>query len=77
MRISDQYLSWGNVKKKKVIPIGVIKNLSNNIKKSNKIILEVRKRHGYVGEIKIDSGFLDSKKYFNELCTFFKLLKGT
>ena len=76
LRISDQYLSWGNVKKKKVIPIGVIKNLSNNIKKSNKIILEVRKRHGYVGEIKIDSGFLDSKKYFNELCTFFKLLKG-
>ena len=76
LRISDQYLSWGNVKKKKVIPIGVIKNLSNNIKKSNKIILEVRKRHGYVGEIKIDSGFLDSKKYFNELCAFFKLLKG-
>ncbi len=76
LRISDQYLSWGNVRKKKVIPIGVIKNLSNNIKKSNKIILEVRKRHGYVGEIKIDSGFLDSKKYFNELCAFFKLLKG-
>ena len=76
LRISDKYLSWGNVKKKKVIPIGVIKNLSNKITKSNKIILEVRKRHGYVGEIKIDSGFLDSKKYFNELCTFFKLLKG-
>tara|TARA_Y100000590_G_scaffold219797_1_gene248864 strand:- start:1205 stop:2956 length:1752 start_codon:yes stop_codon:yes gene_type:complete len=76
VKISDKYLSWGNIKKSKVIPIGVIKNLSNNFKRSNKIILEVRKRTGYVGEIKIDSGFLDSKKYFNDLCAFFRLLKG-
>ncbi len=76
VKISDKYLSWGNIKKSKVIPIGVIKNLSNNFKRSNKIILEVRKRPGYVGEIKIDSGFMDSKKYFNDLCSFFRLLKG-
>lgn len=76
VKISDKYLSWGNIKKSKVIPIGVIKNLSNNFKKSNKIILEVRKRPAYVGEIKIDSGFMDSKKYFNDLCVFFRLLKG-
>ena len=76
VKISDKYLSWGNIKKKKVIPIGVIKNLSNTSKRSNKIILELRKRTGYIGEIKIDSGFLESKKYFNDLCTFFSLLKG-
>ncbi len=76
LKISDKYLSWGNIKKSKVIPIGVIKNLSKKSKISNKIILEVRKRPSYVGEIKIDSGFLDSKKYLNDLSTFFRLLKG-
>jgi len=77
VKISDKYLSWGNIKKKKVIPIGVIKNLSNTSKRSNKIILEVRMRkEGYTREIKIDSGFLESKKYLNDLCTFFSLLKG-
>lgn len=76
IKISDKYLSWGNIKKSKAIPIGVIKNLSDNFKQSNKIILEVRKRTGYVGEIKIDSGFIDSKKYFSDLCGFFRLLKG-
>jgi len=76
VNISNKYLSWGNIKKRKVIPIGVIKNLKTNFKVSNKIILEVRKRNKYVGEIKLDSGFSESKKYFKELCLFFKLLKG-
>ena len=76
VNISNKYLSWGNIKKKKVIPIGVIKDLKTNFKVSNKIILEVRKRNKYVGEIKLDSGFSESKKYFKELCLFFKLLKG-
>lgn len=74
--ISDKFLSWGNIKKKKIIPIGVIKNLNKPIKKSNKIILEVRMRKGYNREIKIDSGFHESKKYFKNLCTFFSLIKG-
>jgi len=77
VKISDKYLSWGNIKKKKVIPIGVIKNLNNTSTRSNKIILEVRMRKaGYTGEIKIDSGFLESKKYLNDLCIFFSLLNG-
>ena len=76
VNISNKYLSWGNIKKKKVLPIGIIKNLKTNFKVSNNIILEVRKRNKYVGEIKLDSGFSESKKYFNELCYFFKLLKG-
>jgi putative transferase (TIGR04331 family) len=76
VRISDQYLSWGNIKKKNVIPLGIIKNLNSSSKRSNKIILEVRKRTGYIGEIKIDSGFIENKKYFDNLCIFFSLLKG-
>ena len=74
--ISDKYLSWGNIKKKKVIPIGIIKSLSDTSKKSNKIILEVRKRAGYIGEIKNDNGFSEIKKYYDNLCVFFSLLKG-
>jgi len=76
VNISNKYLSWGNIKKRKVLPVGIIKNLKTNFKVSNNIILEVRKRNKYVGEIKLDSGFSESKKYFNELCHFFKLLKG-
>ena len=76
VNISNKYLSWGNIKKRKVLPFGVIKNLKTSFKVSNRIILEVRKRNKYVGEIKLDSGFSESKKYFNELCHFFKLLKG-
>ena len=77
VKISDKYLSWGNIKKKKVVPIGVIKNFSNISKKSNKIILEVRMRkEGYTREIKLDSGAFESKKYLNNLCIFFSLLKG-
>ena len=77
VKISDKYLSWGNIKKKKVVPIGVIKNFSNISKRSNKIILEVRMRkEGYTREIKLDSGAFESKKYLNNLCIFFSLLKG-
>ena len=76
-KISDKYLSWGNARKKNVVPIGVIKSLSNSFKRSNKIILEVRVRKTlYSGEIKIDSGLLEEKKYLKNLCTFFALLKG-
>ena len=31
----------------------------------------------YTSEIKIDSGFLKGKKYLENLCTFFSLLKKT
>lgn len=75
-KISDKFLSWGNTKEKNVIPIGVIKNLRNSTKKTNKIILEIRKRSSYTGEIKIDSGFLETKRYLDNLCVFFSLLKG-
>jgi len=77
IKIADKYLSWGNIKNKKVIPIGIIKNLNNTSKKSNKIILEVRKRSSFTGEIKIDSGYLEAKKFLNSLRTFFSLLKGS
>ena len=36
----------------------------------------MRKRNRYTGEIKIDSGFLETKKYFDNMCIFFSLLKG-
>ncbi len=75
-KISDKFLSWGNTKEKNVIPIGVIKNLRNNTKRTNKIILEIRKRNSYTGEIKIDSGFLEAKRYLDNMCVFFSLLKG-
>ena len=75
VNISNKYLSWGNIKKESISDRNK-KNLKTNFKVSNKIILEVRKRNKYVGEIKLDSGFSESKKYFNELCHFFKLLKG-
>ncbi len=76
VKIADKYLSWGKIKKNKVTPVGVIKNLNKESKESNKIILEVRKRTGYIGEIKVDSGFLETKNYFKNLCNFFALLKG-
>jgi len=78
VKISDKYLSWGNIKKKNIIRLGIIKNVNNNFEKSNKIILEIRMRStNYTSEIKIDSGFLKGKKYLENLCTFFSLLKKT
>ena len=75
VKIADKYLSWGNIKNKKIIPFGIIKNLKKNQKIGNKIILEVRMRKGYNREIKIDSGFLESQKYLKDLCNFFSLIK--
>ena len=46
------------------------KKLNKESKESNKIILEVRKRTGYIGEIKVDSGFLETKNYYKNLCNF-------
>ena len=57
--------------------MGVIKDISNSSKVSNKILLEVRMRKSaYQEEIKIDSGFLEGKKFSKNLCEFFSLLKG-
>ncbi len=75
VRIADKFLSWGNIKNKKIVPFGVIKNLKKSQKIGNKIILEVRMRKGYNREIKIDSGFLESQKYLKDLCKFFSLIK--
>ena len=75
VKIADKYLSWGNVKNKKIVPIGVIKNLKKSQNIGDKIILEVRMRKGYIREIKIDSGFLESQKYLKDLCDFFSLIK--
>lgn len=72
--ISDKFLSWGTIKKKNVFPIGVIKDLKKGSK--NKIILEVRSRKPFDKDIKIDSGFFEGKKYLNNLCTFFKLIRN-
>ena len=77
LKISDKYLSWGNVKKTKVSPIGIIKNINVSSKISNKIILEVRMRKSlYQETIKIDSGFSEGKRSLENLCKFFSLLKG-
>ena len=76
VKISDKYLSWGRIKKKKLEPIGIIKNLRSSNIKSNKIILEIRMRSGYNQEIKLDSGFLESKNYLANMCKFFSLIKG-
>ena len=74
-KISDRYLTWGNIGKKKTKPIGVIKKLNENKKNnSNKIILEVRVRKGYT-RLKVDSGFLESREYLDSLCKFFSLVK--
>ena len=72
--MSDNYLSWGKIKKKNVVPFGIIKNLKknkDNHNESGKIILEVRMRKGYNREIKLDSGFIEGKKYLKNLCDFF------
>ena len=75
--ISDKYLSWGKIKKRNISSVGVIKDISNASKVSNKILLEVRMRKSaYQEEIKIDSGFLEGKKFSKNLCEFFSLLKG-
>ena len=77
LKISDKYLSWGNVKKTKVSPIGIIKNINVSSKISSKIILEVRMRKSlYQDTIKVDSGFLEGKRSLENLCKFFSLLKG-
>ena len=34
VNISNKYLSWGNIKKRKVLPIGIIKNLKTSFKVS-------------------------------------------
>ena len=76
--ISDKYLSWGKIKKRNISSVGVIKDISNASKVSNKILLEVRMRKSaYQEEIKIDSGFLEGEKNFQKnLCEFFFTLKG-
>ena len=62
LKISDKYLSWGNVKKTKVSPIELLKILMSPRKISSKIILEVRMRKSlYQDTIKVDSGFLEGK----------------
>lgn len=81
IRIADKYLSWGNIKGKKIIPFGVIKNLKKKSDKigdkiGDKMILEIRMRKGYDKEIKMDSGFLESQKYMKNLCDFFSLIKN-
>ena len=73
-KISDEYLTWGNVKKKNTRAIGVIKKIDKKKISSNKIILEVRVGKGYT-RLKVDSGFLESKKYIENLCKFFSLIK--
>ncbi len=65
------------LKKTKVSPIGIIKNINVSSKISNKIILEVRMRKSlYQETIKIDSGFSEGKRSLENLCKFFSLLKG-
>ena len=71
VRIADKYLSWGNIKGKKILPFGVIKNLKKSSKVGDKIILEIRMRKGYNRDIKIDSGFYESQKYIKIPLRFF------
>jgi len=75
-RISDKYLSWGNLKTKKTIPFGVIKNLKISKKNSNKIILVVRMRRNYNREIKIYSGYQESQNYLKSLFNLLLLIKN-
>ena len=74
-RISDEYLTWGNIKKKNTKAIGVIKKIDKKRTSSNKIILEVRVGKGYT-RLKVDSGFLEAKNYIENLCKFFSLIKN-
>ena len=75
-KISDKDLTRGNIGKKNTQAIGVIKKINQNKKNSaNKIILEVRVRKGYT-RLKVDSGFLEAKKYIESLCKFFTLIKN-
>ena len=54
----------GKNQKKNISSVGVIKDISNASKVSNKILLEVRMRKSaYQEEIKIDSGFLEGKNF--------------
>jgi len=75
-KISDKYLTWGNIKNKNTAAIGIIKKIDNKKSSSNKIILEVRVAKGYT-RLKIDSGFLESKKYSDSLCKFFSYIKNS
>jgi putative transferase (TIGR04331 family) len=74
--ISDKYLTWGNVNQKNTTPVGILKKLNNTKFNPKKIILEVRMRKGY-SRLKIDSGYLENKKYIEELCKFFKSIRNS
>lgn len=74
-KISDRYLTWGNVGLKNTTAIGVIKKINKKKNVSDKIILEVRVGKGYT-RLKVDSGFLEAKKYIGSLCKFFSSIKN-
>ena len=75
--ISDKYLSWGSKKKKNLFSVGIIKDLKKGFKNKEKTILEVRIRKSFDKDIKIDSGFFESKRYLDNLCSFFKLIRNS
>ena len=77
--ISDKYFSWGWKKEnnKKIIPIGINKNLNltdYNINNKN-IYFETRVRSNYTG--RLDSASTKSRidKYIDRCCNFLKIIK--
>ena len=76
VNISDKFLTWGKISKKKTIRLGVIKNIKKSKSIGDKIIVEIRMRRVYQNHIKIDSGFYDGKKYLDNMCDFFNKIKN-
>ena len=71
--ICDKYLSWGwKDQNKKIIPIGVLKNLKKlNYKKNSKnFLLVLRSQSRYSHRLNSNAGSNQILKYFNNLITF-------
>ena len=77
IKMSDKFLSWGNKETKKIIPFGLIKKMNTQkYKKDNKMILfETRNRLLYSHEFKVDQGAINSKIYYENMKSFFSLIK--
>jgi putative transferase (TIGR04331 family) len=74
--VCDKFLSWGwpNLKNKKVVPFGIIKNISKikYNKKNNKILLILRSQSRYTHRINSYSGSYQLHNYFKECVQFCK-----
>ena len=74
--ICDKFLSWGwkNLENKKIVPFGIIKNISKikYNKKNDKILLILRSQSRYTHRINSYSGSFQLHNYFKECVQFCK-----